>query len=94
MSSFQVHISDHEILTPGDTAERARGDEPGGAEGEHRRARSPGGTLIVNADTFEERNLDKAGYEANPLEDGSLAAYRVIQVPMTAMTLEAPRSSA
>jgi 2-oxoglutarate ferredoxin oxidoreductase subunit alpha len=45
----------------------------------------------VNADTFESRNLDKAGYAANPLEDGSLAAFRVIQVPMTSMTLEATK---
>ena len=52
---------------------------------------APGGTLLVNADTFEARNLDKAGYPANPLEDGSLAAYRVVQVPMTSMTLEATK---
>ena len=43
----------------------------------------PGSTILVNADAFDERNLDKVGYKANPLEDGSLAAYRVIQVPMT-----------
>ena len=41
VSSFQVHISDHEILTPGDAPERARRDEPGGAEGQRRRARRP-----------------------------------------------------
>ena len=40
VSAFQVHISDHDILTPGDAPERARGHEPGGAEGEHRRPRA------------------------------------------------------
>jgi 2-oxoglutarate ferredoxin oxidoreductase subunit alpha len=52
---------------------------------------TPGGTLLVNSDTFEERNLTKAGYQVNPLEDGSLAAYRVIQVPMTTLTLESTK---
>ena len=45
--------------------------------------------MLVNSDAFEERNLKKVGYEISPLEDGSLAAYRVIQVPMTAITQEA-----
>ena len=51
----------------------------------------PGGTLIVNEDAFDERNLAKAGYTTtrNPLDDGSLASYRVIQVPMTSLTKEA-----
>ena len=51
----------------------------------------PGGTLIVNTDTFDERNLTKAGYAANPLTDGSLAGYRVLEVPMTSLTKEAHR---
>ena len=48
-----------------------------------------GSTILVNEDAFDERNLKKAGYIANPLEDGTLDAYRVIQVPMTTLTLEA-----
>src|ERR1041385_8856439 len=48
-----------------------------------------GGTLIVNRDAFVDRNLDKAGYGTNPLEDGSLADYQVHEVPLTSMTLEA-----
>ncbi|HEX2040307.1 MAG TPA: 2-oxoacid:acceptor oxidoreductase subunit alpha, partial [Acidimicrobiales bacterium] len=50
-----------------------------------------GGTVIVNVDAFEERSLAKAGYDANPLEDGSLAAYTVYEVPMTSLTLEATK---
>jgi 2-oxoglutarate ferredoxin oxidoreductase subunit alpha len=90
VSSFQVQISDHEILTPGDlpnvlvamnpAALRANIDEL-----------VKGGTILVNSDAFDERNLAKAGYQANPLEDGSLSAYRVIQVGMTTMTLEATK---
>src|SRR5205823_1623547 len=48
-----------------------------------------GGTLIVNKDAFVDRNLDKAGYAANPLEDGSLGEFQVHEVPLTSMTLEA-----
>ena len=48
-----------------------------------------GATLIVDTDTFKERNLQKAGYEANPLEDGSLADYHVHEVALTSMTVGA-----
>ena len=48
-----------------------------------------GGLLIVNRDTFEARDLEKVGYETNPLEDGSLSNYRVVEVPMTSLTIEA-----
>ena len=90
VSSFQVHISDHDILTPGDApnvlvamnpaALKANiGDMPAGS------------TLLLNEDAFEQRNLDKAGYDANPVEDGSLSAYRIVQVPMTSITLESTK---
>src|SRR3984893_4084447 len=51
----------------------------------------PGGTVLVNSDAFEQRNLEKAGYQVSPLEDGSLGDFRVIQVPMTSITLEATK---
>ena len=51
----------------------------------------PGSTLLVNVDTFDTRNLDKAGYAQNPLRDDSLAAYRVYEVPMTSITVEATK---
>ena len=46
----------------------------------------PHGLLIVNSDSFEERDLEKAGYTSNPLEDGSLEGYRLVQIPMTSLT--------
>jgi 2-oxoglutarate ferredoxin oxidoreductase subunit alpha len=52
-----------------------------------------GGTLIVNTDTFDERNLTKAGYESNPLEDDTLQGYRVIKVPMDELTKEAVKDT-
>ena len=71
-SGFQVHFADHDILTPGDAPnvlvamnpaalKTNVGDLPKGA------------TLIVDTDTFKERNLQKAGYEANLIDIGSLA---------------------
>ena len=90
VSSFQVHISDHEILTPGDMPNVLVAMNPAALKANISEL-MPGGTLLVNSDTFEERNLTKAGYPANPLEDGSLAAFRVVQVAMTSMTLEATK---
>ena len=51
----------------------------------------PGSTLLVNVDTFDQRNLEKAGLTTNPLTDGSLANYRVFEVPMTSITVEATK---
>ena len=52
---------------------------------------TPGSTLLINVDAFDTRNLDKAGYESNPLRDDSLAAFRVYEVPMTSITVEATK---
>ena len=90
VSSFQVHISDHEILTPGDMPNVLVAMNPAALRANITEL-EPGGTLLVNSDAFEQRNLEKAGYQANPLEDGSLGAFRVIQVPMTTITLEATK---
>ena len=48
-----------------------------------------GGTIIVNEDAFTERNLQKAGYAADPLDDGTLDGYQVYRVPMTSITVRA-----
>ena len=90
VSSFQVQISDHEILTPGDVPSVLVAMNPAALQANISEL-TPGGTLLVNSDAFDQRNLEKAGYQANPLEDGSLAAFRVIQVAMTAMTLESTK---
>jgi len=88
VSSFQVHISDHDITTPGDEPNVLVAMNPAALKADLHRLET-GGTLIVNEDAFDERNLEKAGYDVNPLEDGSLNGYRMIRVPMTSMTKEA-----
>src|SRR5438552_12826171 len=88
VSSFQVHISDHDIVTPGDAPNVLVAMNPAALKANL--AEVPvGSTILVNSDAFEERNLGKVGYSSTPLEDGSLEAYRVLQIPMTALTLEA-----
>jgi 2-oxoglutarate ferredoxin oxidoreductase subunit alpha len=88
VSSFQLHFADHDILTPGDApnvlvamnpaALKANiADVPRGAE------------IIVNTDEFTKRAMQKVGYAASPLEDGSLDGYNVHPVPLTTMTVEA-----
>ncbi|MBP1633204.1 MAG: 2-oxoacid:acceptor oxidoreductase, alpha subunit [Acidobacteria bacterium] len=49
--------------------------------------------IVVNRDAFDERNLARAGYQTNPLLDGSLRGYEVVEVPMEQMTLEAVKES-
>src|SRR6184192_887965 len=90
VSGFQVHFADHDILTPGDAPSVLVAMNPAALK-TNLRDLPRGGTLIVDEDTFTERNLAKAGYEANPLEDGSLDAYDVHTVPLTTMTLEATK---
>ncbi|MCX5332137.1 MULTISPECIES: 2-oxoacid:acceptor oxidoreductase subunit alpha [unclassified Streptomyces] len=88
VSSFQLHFADHDILTPGDApnvlvamnpaALKANiGDLPRGAE------------IIVNTDEFTKRAMQKVGYAASPLDDGSLDGYSLHPVPLTTLTVEA-----
>ena len=92
VSAFQVHISDHDILTPGDSPNVLVAMNPAAL-----RANLAGlpnaATVIVNVDSFDERNLKKAGYDANPLGDGTLAAYTVYEVPMTSITTEVSKEA-
>jgi 2-oxoglutarate/2-oxoacid ferredoxin oxidoreductase subunit alpha len=88
VSAFQIHISDHEISTPGDAPNVLVAMNPAALKA-NLRDLPTGGTLIVNVDAFEDRNLAKAGYAENPLHDDTLKAFTVYEVPMTSLTLTA-----
>jgi 2-oxoglutarate/2-oxoacid ferredoxin oxidoreductase subunit alpha len=88
VSGFQVHFADHDILTPGDRPNVLVAMNPAALKANVDDLAN-GGTLIVNSDAFAERNLQKAGYDSNPLEDGSLGDYQVHEVPLASMTAEA-----
>jgi 2-oxoglutarate ferredoxin oxidoreductase subunit alpha len=88
VSGFQVHIGSVEISTPGDSVDLLVAMNPAGLK-TNLQAVKPGHTIIVDTDSFTKKNLVKAQYESNPLEDGSLENYRVIEVAMTSLTKEA-----
>jgi len=92
VSAFQVHISDHDILTPGDAPNVLVAMNPAALRA-NVGAVPAGGTLIVNIDAFDERALAKADYPSNPLTDGSLASYKVYEVPMTSLTMEVAKEA-
>ena len=85
VSSFQVHISDHDITTPGDEPDVLVAMNPAALKADLNRLEQHG-LLIVNSDAFTERDLRKAGYDHNPLHDDHLSSYRVVEVPMTSLT--------
>jgi len=88
VSGFQVHFADHDILTPGDQPNVLVAMNPAALK--VNLADLPkGATVIVNTDAFTDRNLQKAGYESNPLEDGSLADFHLHPVALSSMTIEA-----
>jgi 2-oxoglutarate ferredoxin oxidoreductase subunit alpha len=92
VSSFQVQIADFDIHTAGDDPDCLVAMNPAALKKNLADLRQ-GGTLIINTDTFDERNMAKAGYEESPLEDNSLAGYRLVLVPMDNMTKEAVKDT-
>lgn len=88
VSSFQVHIADHDILTPGDAPDVLVAMNPAALKA-NLADLLPGCIIVVNTDGFDERNLEKAGFATDPLTDGSLASYRVLEAPMESLTKEA-----
>lgn len=88
VSSFQVHFADHDILTPGDAPNVLVAMNPAALKANL--ADLPkGATIIVDTADFTTRNLAKAGYADNPLENDALAEYDVQAVDLTGMTVEA-----
>src|SRR5437660_9916865 len=88
VSGFQVHFADFDILTPGDAPNVLVAMNPAALK-TNIKDLPKGGTLIVNADAFNDRNLQKAGYTTNPLEDGSLDEFQVHAVRLTSLTVGA-----
>lgn len=85
VSSFQVHIADWDILTHGDEADVLVAMNPAALKSNLRDV-VPGGLILANEDAFDARNLEKAGYDTNPLEDESLSSFHVMTAPMEKLT--------
>ncbi len=89
VSSFQLQFGSQRVYTPGDRLDCLVAMNPAALK-VHLRDLKPGGLLIVNTNAFDKRNLDKAGYPANPLDEAALGErYRLHRVDMTSLTHEA-----
>jgi 2-oxoglutarate ferredoxin oxidoreductase subunit alpha len=88
VSAFQIHFASRDILTPGDHPNTLVAMNPAALKA-HLAALEAGGTLIVNEDAFTNSNLRKAGYDGNPLDDGTVEDYQTFKVPMTTLTTRA-----
>jgi 2-oxoglutarate ferredoxin oxidoreductase subunit alpha len=89
VSGFQLNFSSQDIFTPGDEVDTLVAMNPAALKTNLADLKR-GGTLIINIDEFDKGNLQKAGYEVNPLDDGQmLAGYHVHKVPMTRLNRDA-----
>lgn len=90
VSTFQLHFADYDIFSPGDQPDALVAMNAAALKANLADLKQ-GGIVILNEDGFDERNLHKAGYESDPRSDGTLDAFKVYQVPMTKLTLEATK---
>ena len=85
VSGFQIQFSSKDIYSPGDEPDVLVAMNPAALQINLKDLKK-GGIIIVNEDAFIQKNLDMAGYKANPLEDDSLSGYRLFSVPVSKAT--------
>jgi len=88
VSAFQIQFASTDVATPGDHADVLVAMNPAALKADLGTV-ARGGSLILNEDAFQQRNLEKAGYTVDPRTDGSLDGYQVYSVPMTSITVRA-----
>ncbi|MEM7447203.1 MAG: 2-oxoacid:acceptor oxidoreductase subunit alpha [Myxococcota bacterium] len=88
VSGFQVHFAAHDVRTPGDTPDALVAMNPAALK-VHLPDLRQGGLLLLNVGAFTTTNLNKAGYETDPLEDPQLDAYRVLRIDINKLTAAA-----
>ena len=88
VSSFDLSFSSNEIYTTADKLSVLVAMNPAALK-TNSQDLEKGGILIVNSDSFAENDLRKAEYSENPLESGELNDFRVVQIPITKLTLKA-----
>ena len=88
VSAFQINFGATVIKTSGDDCDMVVAMNPAALKVVLPELKL-GGLILVDSGTFTERNLHKAHYDTNPLEDGSMTPYRLIELDISAMTLEA-----
>ena len=88
VSAYQIHFADHDIATPGDAPDVLVAMNPAALKVNLSDLKADG-LIVVNSGAFNKNNLKKAGYEENPLEDDSLAAYQVMALDIAKFTVNA-----
>ncbi len=88
VSGFQIHFASRDVFTPGDSPDVLVAMNPAALKTNLADLKARG-LLIVNSGAFTKGNLKKAGYETNPLEDGSLGGYTLLDIDITKLTLAA-----
>lgn len=88
VSGFQLHFAGRDITTPGDQPDVLVAMNPAALR-KNLADLPAGGTLIVDDGQFTARNLQRAGFDGNPLENGTLDAWNVIPVPLARLSSEA-----
>ena len=88
VSAFQINFASYDIMTPGDEPDVLVAMNPAALK-VHLKDLHKGGTVVINEGAFTDRNIAKAGYKANPLEDGTLDNYAVISIDISKLTLAA-----
>jgi 2-oxoglutarate/2-oxoacid ferredoxin oxidoreductase subunit alpha len=88
VSGFQVHLGHSEVYTPGDYADVLVAMNPAAIKANAAWIKK-GGTIIYDADIFTEKNIQKAGYQADPFKEDNLELYNLIPAPISSMVKEA-----
>ena len=91
VSAFQIQFANSDVTTPGDHADVLVAMNPAALKADLDKV-ARGGTIIINEDSFTQRNLEKAGYASDPTSDGTLDGYQIYPVPMTSITVRAVES--
>src|SRR5437868_7121607 len=81
VSAFQIQFASTDITTPGDHADVLIAMNPAALKADLHTVER-GGTVILNEDAFTARNIEKAGYAADPRQDGTLEGFQLFEVPM------------
>ena len=85
VSAFQIQFGAGEVRTPGEEVDMLVAMNPAALKVHGDRV-TPGGTILTDENAFTDRNLNKAGYDENPLDDGSLNEYQVFPIELTRLT--------
>ena len=88
VSGFQVHVGHSEVKTPGDLADVLVSMNPAALKANAKWVKQ-GGVIILDVDNFDEKGIEKAGFDSNPIGKEFLDAFIVVEAPITSLTREA-----